>query len=207
MPENMSIDEFRPSRLEKNELKRWQLKEYDDGTFEIVEKDPKPFTLSPVQRMYIERIFWDAAQKYQEKAVAKSLGLGINEIRRWYRDPRFMAVVKKEIEKARGKVFIDAESVMVRTLEGDDTLTRDQKWAAKEMLKFSEAVAAREIRLATLVQKFEGDQNIYNINLVEKSDDHLKQISESYGDAAEVTDATFTETDSGNGDGDTSGQE
>jgi hypothetical protein len=124
------------------------------------------------QLLFLERLFWDWEFDLDEERAVQSVGGQMSSVKRWKRDPAFLALYKNEAEKALGLGIEQAKLMVLQTQEGLLKPTNDEKWAAGKMLKIEETMRATELKLISI----HNTQNNFFGATVDMSDEKLREI-------------------------------
>ena len=152
--------------------RKYELVAKEDGTHELVDNSRVSFEPTEEQLLFLERLFWDWEFDLDEDKAVKSVGGQMSSVKRWKRDPAFLALYKNEAQKAVGLGIEQAKLMVLRTQEGLYQPDKDERWAATQMLKIEDSIRQTELKLISI----HNTQNNFFGATVDMSDEKLKEI-------------------------------
>lgn len=155
--------------------RKYELVTRDDGSFELIDNSKVPYVPTEEQIEFLEKWLWDWEYNLNIKTAITAVGGGIRDYKYWRRDPAFVQLMKTEIAKRFDGTIEEAKMVLAAAAEDADLeLTKQQKWAIKQIMRVDEALRAAEMKVLQINMK-DSNINIYGASM-DMSEEQLERI-------------------------------
>ena len=178
MGNKLYVPRMHPTSNSPNERLNYELSTKEDGTHELVDKSRKAFSPTEEQLQWLENWLWDWEYDLSQQRAISAVGGTMGDIRRWMRDPAFVALVGNEVKKRFDGAIPGLKMLLLQATEDKEMqLSKLEKWAIDRVLRIEESVRAHELKL---VQIFNTQNNYFGGISPDMNEKQLQRIISEY---------------------------
>ena len=170
------LENYRPSRYERERLAEIDVVQASDGAIELIDNNLAEWHPSEEQQLFLDNLLGEGKTKLMMPESAQAIGCNMRDVARWCRrEPEFMAYFKEAAKERFELAEIGADFTVAGAASGDIRPTRDVKWGVEQISKIRDFLHKREVRFIQINQIFnQGPQ-------ADQDDEALEKIINAAG--------------------------